>query len=39
MGHTDVTFSQPLGIIGIGPVAIHGHGQARFHAGVGAPSS
>jgi hypothetical protein len=38
----DVTFSQPLailGIIGIGPVAIHGHGQARFHAGVGAPSS
>jgi len=37
----DVTFSQPLlilGVIGIGPVDIHGHGRARFRAGVTAPA-
>lgn len=37
----DVRFSQPLlilGAIGIGPVSIHGHGRARFRAGVTAPA-
>ncbi len=37
----DVRFSQPLlilGVFGVSPVSIHGHGRARFRAGVTAPA-